>query len=106
MSTPVATTRSAKSIASLSETYGLSGKQVNGNNVMEVFEAAKEAINGIRKNNKSAFLLECMTYRQEGHFYGDPCLYRDKEEVLYWKKEKDPISFLRNYFIIRAIFSC
>ena len=61
-------------------------------------QAAGEAIEKIRSDN-TAFLLECITYRQAGHYCGDPCLYRDKQESLDWAEHRDPIQKLRDYLV-------
>ena len=42
------------------------------------------------KEGKGPTLIEAKTYRHEGHWIGDPQVYRDKNEVSEWKK-KDPI---------------
>lgn len=35
-------------------------------------------------------MVECKTYRHRGHFEGDPCVYRNEEELAEWKT-KDPL---------------
>jgi pyruvate dehydrogenase E1 component alpha subunit len=65
------------------------GVVVDGNDVIAVYEAAAEAISRARQG-KGPSLVECKTYRHRGHFEGDPCDYREDEEVEEWK-EKDPI---------------
>jgi pyruvate dehydrogenase E1 component alpha subunit len=62
---------------------------VDGNDVIAVYEAAAEAISRARQG-KGPSLVECKTYRHRGHFEGDPCDYRNNEELEEWK-EKDPI---------------
>jgi len=42
------------------------------------------------RSRKGPYLLECSTYRIEGHYYGDAMVYRSKDEVEEWRK-KDPI---------------
>jgi len=43
--------------------------------------------------------LECMTYRWDGHFGGDPgTAYRSKEEIAAWK-QKCPIKRLKEKLI-------
>lgn len=60
--------------------YGMEGRIVNGDDVMEVYQAAAESIGKIRKNGGPIF-LEFKTHRWEGHFAGDPQKYRFKEDV-------------------------
>lgn len=94
MSNPVSSAVATPSIAAWASGYGLRGKKVNGNDVVEVYNAAREMIQSIRAG-ESACLLECVTYRQEGHYCGDPCLYRDAEETKKWIDEYDPLQNLR-----------
>ncbi|NMB17044.1 MAG: thiamine pyrophosphate-dependent dehydrogenase E1 component subunit alpha, partial [Firmicutes bacterium] len=77
--------------------YGIPGVQVDGNDVLQVYEAAREAVARAREG-KGPTLLECLTYRWTGHTVGDPGLYRSKEEVEAWK-QKDPIPRFRDYLI-------
>ncbi len=80
---------SVKDIADRAKGYGIPGKIVDGNNVEEVYKATRKAVDDA-KGGKGPTLIEAKTYRHEGHWIGDPQVYRDKSEVLEWKK-KDPI---------------
>ena len=83
--------------------YGIPGVQVDGNDVLQVYEAARDAVARAREG-KGPTLLECLTYRWTGHTVGDPGLYRSKEEVEAWK-QKDPIPRFRNYLIKEGILT-
>ncbi|SHE83780.1 pyruvate dehydrogenase E1 component alpha subunit [Marinitoga hydrogenitolerans DSM 16785] len=72
----------------MANSYAMDGKQVNGMDVLEVYEATKEAIE-IAKNG-TPVLLEAKTYRFKGHSMSDPAKYRTKEELEKYK-QKDPI---------------
>ena len=76
-------------IADRASAYDMPGIVVDGNDVMAVHEAAGEAIKRARQGQGPS-LIECKTYRHRGHFEGDACVYRRKEELEEWK-EKDPI---------------
>ncbi|MGC8491005.1 MAG: thiamine pyrophosphate-dependent dehydrogenase E1 component subunit alpha [Syntrophobacteraceae bacterium] len=76
-------------IADRASAYDMPGVVVDGNDVMAVFEASGEAIKRARQGHGPS-LIECKTYRHRGHFEGDACAYRRKEELEEWK-EKDPI---------------
>jgi 2-oxoisovalerate dehydrogenase E1 component len=81
-------------VASRAAAYGIPGIQVDGNNVLEVYEKAGEAVARARKG-EGPTLIECLTYRWLGHHEGDPGVaYRTKEEIAAWK-ERDPIKRLR-----------
>lgn len=69
--------------------YGIPGLTVDGNDVVAVYRAARQAINRAR-NGHGPTLLECKTYRWYGHSEIDPAKYRDPAEVQYWK-EHDPL---------------
>jgi pyruvate dehydrogenase E1 component alpha subunit len=59
--------------------YGIRGERVDGNNVLAVYEAARQAASECRLG-QGPVLLELMTYRITGHSRRDPCLYQPKEE--------------------------
>ena len=66
----------------------MTGAQVNGMDVVEVYEATQAALQRIRDGEGPQF-LEMITYRFEGHSMGDPLRYRTKDEVEKWR-EDDP----------------
>jgi TPP-dependent pyruvate/acetoin dehydrogenase alpha subunit len=76
---------------------------VDGNDVEAVHAVSAEIIEDVRKG-KGPYLLECETYRIEGHYYGDAMIYRDKAEVEKWRK-KDPILRAEKRLIERGILS-
>jgi pyruvate dehydrogenase E1 component alpha subunit len=80
---------SVRSVALRAKGYGIPGKSVDGNNILEVREAVLEAVKRARQGDGPT-LLENRTYRMRGHFEGDPQRYRTKEEVKRFS-EKDPI---------------
>jgi pyruvate dehydrogenase E1 component alpha subunit len=74
--------------------YGFEGKTVDGNDVEAVYAATQEAAVKARGGDGATF-LECVTYRWDGHFGGDPGTgYRSKEEIESWK-QKCPIKRLK-----------
>jgi TPP-dependent pyruvate/acetoin dehydrogenase alpha subunit len=82
-------------VASRAAAYGIPGIQVDGNDVMAVYEKAGEAVQRAREGGGPT-LIECLTYRWFGHHEGDPGIsYRTKQEIADWK-ERDPIKKLRN----------
>ncbi|MFZ0548780.1 MAG: pyruvate dehydrogenase (acetyl-transferring) E1 component subunit alpha [Candidatus Promineifilaceae bacterium] len=77
--------------------YGMKGEQVDGMNVIKVYEATQKALKKIRDGEGPQF-LEMLTYRFEGHSMGDPLRYRTKEEVEKWR-EDDPIGILERHLL-------
>ena len=69
--------------------YGIEGRQVDGNDVLAVYGAAKEAVEQCRDGSGPAF-LELLTYRCTGHSRRDACHYQPKPEREQWAAN-DPI---------------
>ncbi len=88
--TPYRTTTSVENIADRCQGYSIPGYIVDGNDVLAVYEAARDIIADIRAG-KGPVLLECKTYRIKGHFVGDPEKYRTKEEVQHQFETNNPI---------------
>jgi len=81
-------------IARRADAYAMPGAQVDGNDVLAVYDTAAEAAARARSGGGPT-LIECKTYRQGGHSRTDPAKYRPKEEVEAWLK-RDPIAlFIR-----------
>jgi TPP-dependent pyruvate/acetoin dehydrogenase alpha subunit len=78
-----------KELTLRSAAYGFPGVRVDGNDVLAVYRAARDAVVRARQGLGPS-LLVAYTYRIEGHFVGDPLTYRTKEEVEHWRK-LDPI---------------
>lgn len=84
-----------KDIAIRATSYEMSGVTVDGNDVLEVYEAASKAI-GRARAKEGPTLIECKTYRWRGHHEGDPNQggrYRTKADIAAWKK-RDPVERL------------
>ena len=89
-------------IAERASAYGMAGRLIDGNDVLAVYKAAGEMIGRIRQG-AGPMLLECRTYRIDGHYIGDPCVYRDKAEVEQWRKEKDPLKRFKTGLVAEGI---
>lgn len=80
----------SKTLAQKALAYGMTGIQVDGNDIFACFLAAEEAVRRAREDSRPT-LIECVTYRLEMHTTADdPTRYRDEEEVRKWQK-RDPI---------------
>ncbi len=84
-----------KDIADRGAAYNIPGVAVDGNDPVAVYEAAEEAVARARAG-KSPTLIECKTYRQHGHFEGDPATYKPKDEQSAWMA-KDPMPRFEKY---------
>jgi pyruvate dehydrogenase E1 component alpha subunit len=69
--------------------YGFRGQTVDGNDVLAVFEATRQAVAECRLGN-GPVLLELLTYRLTGHSRRDPCHYQPGNERKAWM-ERDPL---------------
>jgi pyruvate dehydrogenase E1 component alpha subunit len=78
-------------------------KQVDGNKVLEVYEAAREAVELCRRNEGPAF-IEGLTYRLRGHVGPDDNIQgthtdiRPEDEVKAWV-QRDPIKAFQNHLL-------
>ncbi|MBO6781851.1 MAG: pyruvate dehydrogenase (acetyl-transferring) E1 component subunit alpha [Alphaproteobacteria bacterium] len=94
MGTSVERASAETDLASRGEAYGIPGKQVDGMDVLKVYESGQEAVDYVR-SGKGPYILEMQTYRYRGHSMSDPAKYRTKEEVQKMRTEKDPIETLK-----------
>ncbi|OEY87126.1 pyruvate dehydrogenase (acetyl-transferring) E1 component subunit alpha [Wolbachia pipientis] len=84
------------------ESFGITGKQVNGMNFFSVYDVTREAAEYCRSGN-GPILLEMKTYRYRGHSMSDPGNYRSKEEVDNMKQHYDPIDAIKKHIIDNKI---
>ena len=74
--------------------YGLPGFEIDGNDVVAVFETVREAVTRARAGGGAA-LVECKTYRTRAHAEGmGDFTYRSRDDVDEWK-QRCPIARLR-----------
>ena len=101
MGTSVERASAVADIRQKAEGYNMKNGQVDGMDVMKVYEASREAIDFVRKEGQP-YLLEIDTYRFRGHSMGDPERYRKAEEVKQWQ-ENDPIGIYNKYLLDKKI---
>jgi len=77
--------------------YGTASFQVDGNDVLKVYEKTKEAI-GLCKAGKGPVLIEAKTFRHGGHHVNDPGLYMPKDKLDYYLAH-DPVDIGKKYLI-------
>jgi acetoin:2,6-dichlorophenolindophenol oxidoreductase subunit alpha len=96
LSTPLRESVGLPEISERARAYGITGVSVDGNDVLEVYAKAGEAVRRARAG-EGPTLLDCLTYRFFGHFTGDKghgITYRSKEEMAEWRA-RCPIARLR-----------
>jgi pyruvate dehydrogenase E1 component alpha subunit len=70
--------------------YNIPGEQIDGMDVVSVYETMKQAVERAR-TGEGPTLLEIKTYRFRGHSMTDPSYYRTREEEHQWRTTRDPI---------------
>ena len=91
-------------VANRASAYGLPGVEIDGNDVVAVFQAALQAVNRARDGGGPT-LIECRTYRTRAHAEGmGDFTYRTRAEVEEWKG-RCPIGRLGAYLRERAFAS-
>jgi len=94
----------SKTIAQKALAYDMPGIQVDGNDVLAVYAAAKEAVDRARAGGGPS-LIENVTYRMMMHTTADdPKRYRKDEDVEPWKK-RDPIQRFQMYLKSKGLLS-
>lgn len=101
-STPVELEMKIKDVAQRACAYDIPGEVLDGNNVEEVFNAAKKAVDRAR-NGDGPTLLEAKTMRMRGHAGHDPANYVPKEVIEEWEN-KDPILRYEKQLIKEGVF--
>jgi pyruvate dehydrogenase E1 component alpha subunit len=102
ISIPLKKQTHARTIAQKALAYGFPGIQVDGNDLLAVYAAAREAVARARAGDGPT-LIECVTYRLAMHTTADdPSRYRSEEEVRAWER-KDPLTRFAAYLEKRAL---
>jgi TPP-dependent pyruvate/acetoin dehydrogenase alpha subunit len=103
LSTPQREAFTIDDLATRAVSYGIPGVTVDGNDVLGIFSRVSEAVDRSRCGEGPS-LIECKTYRWEGHFFGDPCYYRSKHEVAEWE-QNCPIRRLKDTLLEEKIIT-
>ena len=94
-STPVKRQVPLTNLADRAKAYGVSSYIVDGNDVVEVFTTAREAVARARAG-EGPILIEAKTFRRLGHAQHDPAEYVPKEMRAYWEA-RDPIALFEKF---------
>lgn len=103
LSTPSAEQFKCKQFIDKAIGYGIEGFQVDGNNVLKVFEAVKRITEEIRERPRPV-LLECMTFRMRGHEEASGTKYIPKELFEQWGK-KDPVQNFEKWLLDEGVLT-
>ena len=99
--TPTAEAQPVTSVADRAAGYGIPGEQVDGNDPDAVHRSLAAAVARARSGGGPT-LLECMTYRLWGHYFGDPMRYIPKEE-LEAARQAEPVGRYRARLIADGV---
>jgi len=94
-STPTCLQYACEDLVDRAPGYGIRGVKVDGNDVLEVYQASKEAVNRAR-SGKGPTLIEAKTLRIRGHSEHDDASYVPGELLELWK-QRDPIDRFEKY---------
>jgi 2-oxoisovalerate dehydrogenase E1 component len=103
LSTPVYEQYRCKNLVDKADGYGIEGVQIDGNNILTVYETIK----GVRDyciQNQKPYLIECMTFRMRGHEEASGVKYVPKEMFAEWI-EKDPIKNYERFLLEEKILT-
>jgi pyruvate dehydrogenase E1 component alpha subunit len=93
----------AGSILDRPRAFGIAVREVDGQDVHAVNEAAREAVGRARRGEGPSFLL-CNTYRYRGHHVGDVDRpYRTRDEERRWSEDRDPLQLLAGSLLDRGL---
>ena len=98
------TVAASRYIETLAKAHGMEGHSIDGQEVLLVYRTARMAIERARRG-EGPTLIDCRTYRFEGHYYGEPQVYRTREEIEEMRRTQDPIAKFESYLIGQSIFS-
>ncbi len=81
--------------------YGMEGRRIDGNNILEVYHTITDIKNSIRENPRPV-LLECMTFRMRGHEEASGTKYVP-QNLFEWWGAKDPLANFEKYLLNEGI---
>jgi len=104
ISTPIEQQCAARTLADKAIGYGMRAIRVDGNDVLAMAQATREAVDSIRAGEGPVF-IEAVTYRMGPHSSSDdPTRYQPEGERAAWAN-RDPIERFRRYLLAAGIMS-
>ncbi|MCX2495544.1 thiamine pyrophosphate-dependent enzyme [Pedobacter sp. PF22-3] len=103
LSTPKSEQYRCKNLVDKALGYGIEGRQIDGNNILEVYDTINQLAMEIRKDPRPV-LVECMTFRMRGHEEASGTKYVPQELFDEWEK-KDPLNNYEAYLIEQGILT-
>lgn len=103
LSTPTSEQYRCKNLVDKAVGYGIEGVQIDGNNILSVYDTIK----GVREyciKNQKPYLIECMTFRMRGHEEASGVKYVPPELFEQWGK-RDPVKNYEDYLIAENVLT-
>jgi TPP-dependent pyruvate/acetoin dehydrogenase alpha subunit len=89
-------------IAERAQAYGIPGVRVDGGQVLEVYEAARDAVDRARGGGGPS-LIESVSLRWRGHAGHDPAKYMPDQLLERYMAEKDPVKNFEEYLLAEGV---
>ncbi|MBI1194134.1 MAG: pyruvate dehydrogenase (acetyl-transferring) E1 component subunit alpha [Bacteroidetes bacterium] len=104
VTTSVAKSHGQPEIARRADGFGIPGVVVDGQDAEAVYAVTMEAVERARSGGGPT-LIEAKTYRFDEHSnrLAIPIEYRSKEEISYYRRERDPIILYREVLVSRGL---
>jgi TPP-dependent pyruvate/acetoin dehydrogenase alpha subunit len=100
-STPVKRQVPIENLADRAKAYGIASYVVDGNDVVAVYQTAKEAVDRARAG-EGPILIEAKSMRMRGHAQHDPAEYVPADMFEHWK-QRDPIELYEKFLLGKKI---
>jgi 2-oxoisovalerate dehydrogenase E1 component len=103
ISTPVNEQYRCISLIDKAKGYGMEGVQIDGNNILNVYDTIK----GVREyciKNQKPYLIECLTFRMRGHEEASGTKYVPQDLFRIWEM-KDPIKNYERYLVESGVMN-
>jgi pyruvate dehydrogenase E1 component alpha subunit len=102
ISIPASRQTAAETFAQKAVAHGIPHRRVDGNDVMAVYAAVKDAVDNARAGG-GPFVIEAVTYRMTNHNTADEAsLYREQEEYAFWQS-RDPLARFEAFLAERGL---
>ncbi|MFS2188008.1 thiamine pyrophosphate-dependent enzyme [Mucilaginibacter sp. Mucisp84] len=101
LSTPTNEQYNCRELVDKAVGYGIEGRRIDGNNLLEVYNTITSLNKAIRENPRPV-LLECMTFRMRGHEEASGTKYVPTN-LFEWWAGKDPVTNFEKYLITEGV---
>ncbi|MBE7177272.1 MAG: dehydrogenase [Mucilaginibacter polytrichastri] len=101
LSTPVSEQFKCEKLSDRALGYGMEGRRIDGNNVLEVFHTIAELAADIRENPRPV-LIECMTFRMRGHEEASGTKYVPPQLFDEWSA-RDPVTSFESWLVAQEL---